>query len=322
MQPPENEPLEYTSWMELGEFLDPAWYRERYPDIAAINLDPYEHFVRYGAAEKRDPNRFFDSEWYVEHYPDVAASGLHPLLHYAQAGAAELRNPHPRFDAVYYVRQHPDAAVNPLLYHLRVGIARGYLTEKPIRIIDYLPSENAPLPLPQGVFADVVIPLGRAAADAMRCIRSVLADRAFPLGRIIVVDDRSAEPDLDAWLRDLAAEGQIHLIRNRRRLGVAASVRSGSMRPRAMMWSCSTAIPRFPKDGCAGWSRMPVRSRTSQRFRRCRIMPRSVVTPMRPWHSIRHRPASTRCAALSTLAAPPMRPNPPGIVSMSAERRC
>lgn len=63
MQPPENEPLEYTSWMELGEFLDPAWYRERYPDIAAINLDPYEHFVRYGAAEKRDPNRFFDSEW-------------------------------------------------------------------------------------------------------------------------------------------------------------------------------------------------------------------------------------------------------------------
>ncbi len=226
MQPPEtgsrqDDPAESPFIRAVGPFLDPDWYRARYPDIAANELDPYQHFIRYGAAEKRDPNRFFDSAWYVEHYPDVAASGLNPLLHYAQAGAAELRNPHPKFDAAYYVDQHPDAAANPLLYHLRVGMARGYATERSIDIRDYLPSEKSPLPVPRGIFADVVIPVCHGLEATMRCIRSVLADRALPLARIIVVDDRSPEPELTDWLDELAREGQIHLIRNRRHLGFA-----------------------------------------------------------------------------------------------------
>ena len=62
-----------------------------------------------------------------------------PLLHYLQMGAAELRNPHPRFDAAYYVGEHPEAAANPLLYHLLLGVARGWLTEKPVDIDEYLP---------------------------------------------------------------------------------------------------------------------------------------------------------------------------------------
>ena len=194
------QPLESSADV-LGQFLDPDWYLARYHDIAAGKLDPYQHFVRYGAAEKRDPNRFFDSAWYVEHYPDVAASGLNPLLHYAQAGAAELRHPHPKFDAVYYAKQHPDAAINPLLYHLRVGMARGYLTEKPIDIRDYLPSDNAQLPPRQMVFADVVIVVTGDFEAGTRCIRAVLSDRSFPLARVIVVDDRSSEPELSAWLR-------------------------------------------------------------------------------------------------------------------------
>ncbi|MDQ2763167.1 MAG: glycosyltransferase, partial [Pseudomonadota bacterium] len=232
MRPPDGDPprddgLQPSRDRLIGGFLDADWYKARYPDIAAGDIDPCQHFIRYGAAEKRDPNRFFDSAWYVEHNSDVAASGLNPLLHYAQAGAAELRNPHPRFDAVYYVEQHPDAASNPLLYHLRVGLARGYLTEKPIDIRDYLPSENPALPLPNGVFADVVIPVHREFQDAACCIRSVLADRALPLARIIVIDDRSPEAELIGWLRDLADEGQIYLIRNRRHLGFDASAKLG-----------------------------------------------------------------------------------------------
>jgi glycosyltransferase involved in cell wall biosynthesis len=211
----------------MGRFVDPGWYLERYPDIATADLEPVDHFIRYGAGEKRDPNRFFDSAWYIEHNPDVAASGLDPLLHYVRAGAAELRNPHPRFDAVYYVSQHPDAASNPLLYHLQVGVARGYPTEKQLDIRDYLPSENAALSGPRGVFADVVIPVHRGYDAVRRCIQSVLADRAFPLARFIVVDDHAPEPALSAWLRELAADGHIHLIRNRRRLGFAASVTLG-----------------------------------------------------------------------------------------------
>ena len=218
MQPPDSQ---------IAEFLDPEWYRSRYPDIAASGLDPALHFQRYGAAERRDPNRFFDGAWYIEQNPDVAASGMNPLMHYLAAGAAELRNPHPRFDAVYYVDQHKEAAANPVLFHLRFGLMLGYLTEKAIDIGDYLASRNPPLVLQVRVFADVVVAVRSGFEKVRRCILSVLADRGFPLGRIIVVDDRCLEPDLVAWLKALAAEGQIHLIRNRHRLGFDASVNLG-----------------------------------------------------------------------------------------------
>jgi glycosyltransferase involved in cell wall biosynthesis len=228
MQPPEVDTqrcdgLDYPLARLMAELLEPSWYRKRYTDVGGNDLSALQHFIHFGAAEKRDPNRFFDTEWYVEHNPDVASSGLNPLQHYLQAGAAELRNPHPRFDAVYYVQQYPDAAVNPLLYHLRVGMARGYPTEKPIDIRDYLPSDKPTLPAPSDVSVDVVIPVHRGFETATRCIRSVLADRAWPLARIIVIDDRCSEPRLVAWLESLAEDGEIHLIRNRRYLGFSAS---------------------------------------------------------------------------------------------------
>ena len=228
MQPPDDNEAG-----QIAEFFDRDWYRSRYPDIVSSGQEPLPHFLRHGLADKRDPNRFFDSDWYLEHNPDVAATGLHPLLHYLRAGAEELRNPHPRFDAAYYVEQHPDAAANPMLFHFRAGRQFGYLTEKPIDIRDYLPSRDTPPALhsPQAlhnrVFADVVIPVHRGLDRVRRCILSVLADRTLPLARIIVIDDRTPEPKLAAWLKDLAAEGQIHLIRNRRHLGFEASAGLG-----------------------------------------------------------------------------------------------
>jgi GT2 family glycosyltransferase/glycosyltransferase involved in cell wall biosynthesis len=211
----------------LGSFFDPDWYTTRYPDVAASNAEPLDHFVRYGAAEGRDPNRFFDSAWYVTHYPDVANSGQHPLLHYLRMGAAELRNPHPRFDAAYYVDQHPEAAANPLLYHLLFGVARGWLTEKPIAIRDYLPTDVAPSAAPAGVVVDIIIPVYRGMAQTQRCIETVLADPDRPPGRVIVVDDHSPEPKLSAWLDRMANAGHIQLVRNRRNMGFVASVNIG-----------------------------------------------------------------------------------------------
>jgi GT2 family glycosyltransferase/glycosyltransferase involved in cell wall biosynthesis len=229
--PPSHEESEATAIAKLGDalagFFDPDWYRSRYPDIVASGNDPLHHFFHHGAAESRDPNRFFDSAWYLAHYPDVASSGQLPLLHYLQMGAAELRNPHPRFDAAYYVGQHPEAAANPLLYHLRFGASRGWLTEKPIAITDYL-AANAESPSPpHDVAVDVIIPAYRGLAQTRRCIQSVLDDPDRPAGRVVVVDDHSPEAKLSAWLDRLAANGSIQLVRNRRNLGFVASVNIG-----------------------------------------------------------------------------------------------
>jgi GT2 family glycosyltransferase/glycosyltransferase involved in cell wall biosynthesis len=226
-RPSEPDAQEAALMASMDGFFDADWYQQRYPDIASANLEPIAHFIRFGAGERRDPNPFFDSHWYLEHNPDVSASGIHPLLHYLHSGAAELRNPHPNFDAVWYASQHPDAANNPLLYHTKTGQEKGYRTEKPFDIADYLPSQLIPPSLPARLTVDVVIPVYRGLAETKRCIESVLAAGSRPLGRIIVVDDQSPEPKLVAWLNELARQGAIHLIRNRKNLGFVGSVNIG-----------------------------------------------------------------------------------------------
>ena len=220
-------PSESALAQALSVFFDAAWYLTRYPDVVNAGMEPLRHFMLHGAAERRDPNRWFDSGWYAERYPDVGTSGANPLLHYLQSGAGELRNPHPRFDAVWYVDRHPEAAANPLLYHVRAGAALGFLTEKPIEIADYLPSSAPASKPPQGVAVDVVIPVYKGLAATKRCLGSVLADPDRLPGRIIVIDDKSPEPALSAWLDRLAAKGRIVLLRNKRNLGFVASVNRG-----------------------------------------------------------------------------------------------
>ena len=242
----EADPREACLVRAMTGFFDPDWYRERNPDVVAAGLDPLVHFIRNGLAERRDPNRFFDSAWYCEHYPDVSVSGMHPLLHYLQAGAAELRNPHPGFDAAYYVAQHPDAAANPLLYHLGTGLALGYSTEKRIDITQYLPSEIASPPLTRQIIVDVVIPVYRGLEETRRCIGTVLADTSKPLGRVIVVNDRSPEPALSAWLQELARKRLIHLVVNPRNLGFVTSVNRGMEAARSrdvVLLNSDTEVP-------------------------------------------------------------------------------
>lgn len=229
--PPRSQQPDQPNIAALGQilsgFFDAEWYRSRYPDVVSTGVDPMTHFLTWGAAEGRDPNRWFDSRWYVERYPDLAASGTLPLLHYMVAGAAELRNPHPRFDAAWYADQHPEAAANPLLHHLLFGEARGWCTEQPIDIADYLPSTAAPLICPADVRVDVVVPAYRGLLETRRCLEGVLADPDRPSGRVIVVDDRSPEAELSAWLDMLAAAGRITLLRNRRNMGFVASANRG-----------------------------------------------------------------------------------------------
>ncbi|WP_375055684.1 glycosyltransferase [Zobellella sp. DQSA1] len=67
------------------------WYLEQYPDVKILNMEPAEHYLKYGAMMGRNPGKTFDTEFYLNTYPDVKKSGLNPLIHYFLHGEKEGR---------------------------------------------------------------------------------------------------------------------------------------------------------------------------------------------------------------------------------------
>jgi len=90
-----------------------------------------------------------------------------------------------------------------------------------------LPSEAAEWMPPNRLAVAVVIPVYRGLAETRRCLRTVLDHKDDIPCEIIVVDDCSPEPELSEWLRGLAAEGSITLLRNESNRGFVASVNRG-----------------------------------------------------------------------------------------------
>ncbi|WP_133131511.1 methyltransferase [Legionella sainthelensi] len=63
-------------------FFDENWYLDHYPDVKAAGLDPVIHYVKYGAAEKRDPGPNFSTAFYIEENPEVERMRINPLVHF------------------------------------------------------------------------------------------------------------------------------------------------------------------------------------------------------------------------------------------------
>jgi len=74
---------------------DSSYYLAQNPDVAEAGIDPLWHYLRFGAAEGRDPSPFFDTSYYLESNRDVAKAGVNPLAHYVVRGAKEGRGAHP-----------------------------------------------------------------------------------------------------------------------------------------------------------------------------------------------------------------------------------
>ena len=57
----------------------------------------------------RKVRKLFDAEFYLRANPDVAAARMDPFKHYVKYGAAEQRQPHPLFDPAHYLASCPAA---------------------------------------------------------------------------------------------------------------------------------------------------------------------------------------------------------------------
>jgi hypothetical protein len=116
------------SGKKMNPLFDREWYLRQYPDVRAGEMDPYQHYLRHGAAEGRDPNPLFDTSWYLKQNPSVNDSGENPLVHFYSVGAKEGRDPIPLFDVKWYLEKYPDVrekGVNPLEHFIEHGANEG-----------------------------------------------------------------------------------------------------------------------------------------------------------------------------------------------------
>jgi len=70
---------------------DSNWYLSEYPDVAEININPVQHFIKYGTYLGRNPSKTFDTQYYLSSNPDVAQAGINPLVHFIENGEKEGR---------------------------------------------------------------------------------------------------------------------------------------------------------------------------------------------------------------------------------------
>ena len=77
--------------LDASVYFDSDWYLAQDPELRASGMDPYEHYLRAGNYEGRNPGPDFNTMAYYLAYPDVAESRGPALLHYEAAGRSEGR---------------------------------------------------------------------------------------------------------------------------------------------------------------------------------------------------------------------------------------
>ncbi|MCR9254656.1 MAG: lipocalin family protein [Alphaproteobacteria bacterium] len=136
-----------TGWrigLDPNSSFDTSDYLAAYPDIAAANINPFEHYIFFGEAEGRLPDPgantgliraygqhmvdAFDSDFYLGKYADVVAAGIDPLVHFMEFGWREGRDPTASFDTTRYLAVYRDvdiAGINPYEHFIVFGQSEG-----------------------------------------------------------------------------------------------------------------------------------------------------------------------------------------------------
>ncbi|MEJ0020097.1 MAG: hypothetical protein WDN25_26830 [Acetobacteraceae bacterium] len=97
-----REPFPDLTLVAPSGLIDPNYYLINGADVHEAQLDPAEHFCRYGWREGRKPNIYFDTKWYQQTNPLVARLKIDPVVHYILEGEAAGRRPVPYFDPLWY----------------------------------------------------------------------------------------------------------------------------------------------------------------------------------------------------------------------------
>lgn len=132
----------------VPKLFDAPFYLARHPGVARSGLDPFLHYVWFGARRGDDPNADFDGAYYRR---QSGSTRRDPLRHYIEVGAREGLDPSPSFSTSLYLARYPDVAsagINPLLHYRTDGRAEGReaipsaIEPDRLRALDGVPAEH------------------------------------------------------------------------------------------------------------------------------------------------------------------------------------
>jgi len=98
-------PVSATFNQEQPALFDADYYCEMNPDVAQSGMDPFLHYLNYGAAEGRDPHPLFDTSFYIDQNPHIRGLEINPLVHFLKEG------PTAEFDPFTTAPELPDSGI-------------------------------------------------------------------------------------------------------------------------------------------------------------------------------------------------------------------
>lgn len=109
----------------VPKLFDHQYYLRNNPDLAISGMDPYLHYVWFGASRGRDPAEDFDTEFYRG---QSGPTRLDPIRHYIRQGVKTGLDPSRNFSTRAYLMRYPDVVAigaNPLLHYRNHGRHEG-----------------------------------------------------------------------------------------------------------------------------------------------------------------------------------------------------
>lgn len=112
------------------------------------------------------------------------------------------------------------------LVHCKMALQRTFArARKPTDSVTQAPSRPMK---PTAHPVDVIVPVYKGLDDTRRCILSVLQGNCLSALRLVVINDASPEPEVTAWLREIASsDNRIVLLENPENLGFVGTVNRG-----------------------------------------------------------------------------------------------
>lgn len=120
-----------TERRDFHPLFDSRFYAAQFADEEIAGRNLLLHFLE-NRDVRLSPTPLFDAGYYLAMQPDVQAAGIRAFDHYVRFGDSEGRNPHPAFDVGYVRAQLPDQTFGITALQSFVEDERRYLSPHPL----------------------------------------------------------------------------------------------------------------------------------------------------------------------------------------------